>query len=241
MPRLPVSVVVGETQHAASLQMGRLSRRRGMPRLYRKRLATGAETAATGESDDESGSEKRMRYSILCQTVARKVGVFLREKFCHVDFCLYFCSRFPRAEDARGEMPEWSIGAVSKTVDQLAGPRVRIPVSPQKRQEKDAKNSVLFVFSRRQGLFFEDKKNKKDKNKHWICPTGRRATVSAESFFLFFLSFLSSPPKKQDLFYLSFLSSKNHLAETSTTRPSEATVVSGKWAVACWSRRSGSW
>ena len=29
-----------------------------------------------------------------------------------------------------GEMPEWSIGAVSKTVDQLAGPRVRIPVSP---------------------------------------------------------------------------------------------------------------
>ena len=29
-------------------------------------------------------------------------------------------------------MPEWSIGAVSKTVDQLAGPRVRIPVSPQR-------------------------------------------------------------------------------------------------------------
>ena len=28
-------------------------------------------------------------------------------------------------------MPEWSIGAVSKTVDQLAGPRVRIPVSPR--------------------------------------------------------------------------------------------------------------
>ena len=27
-------------------------------------------------------------------------------------------------------MPEWSNGAVSKTVDQLAGPRVRIPVSP---------------------------------------------------------------------------------------------------------------
>lgn len=30
-------------------------------------------------------------------------------------------------------MPEWSIGAVSKTVDQLAGPRVRIPVSPLKK------------------------------------------------------------------------------------------------------------
>lgn len=33
----------------------------------------------------------------------------------------------------QGKMPEWSIGAVSKTVDQLAGPRVRIPVSPQMR------------------------------------------------------------------------------------------------------------
>ena len=30
-------------------------------------------------------------------------------------------------------MPEWSNGAVSKTVDQLAGPRVRIPFSPQRR------------------------------------------------------------------------------------------------------------
>jgi hypothetical protein len=59
-----------------------------MPRLYRKRLATGAETAATGESDDGSGSEKRMRYSVLCQTVAKGADVFLREKFCHVDFCL---------------------------------------------------------------------------------------------------------------------------------------------------------
>ena len=31
---------------------------------------------------------------------------------------------------AFGEMPEWSIGAVSKTVDYASGPRVRIPVSP---------------------------------------------------------------------------------------------------------------
>ena len=29
-----------------------------------------------------------------------------------------------------GEMPEWSNGAVSKTVDLLGGPRVRIPFSP---------------------------------------------------------------------------------------------------------------
>ena len=44
----------------------------------------------------------------------------------------------------KGEMPEWSIGAVSKTVDQLAGPRVRIPVSPQ---EKSSVNQhCFFVF-----------------------------------------------------------------------------------------------
>ncbi len=30
-----------------------------------------------------------------------------------------------------GEVPEWSIGAVSKTVVPLRVPRVRIPVSPQ--------------------------------------------------------------------------------------------------------------
>ena len=29
-----------------------------------------------------------------------------------------------------GEVPEWSIGAVSKTVDPSQGPRVRIPSSP---------------------------------------------------------------------------------------------------------------
>ncbi len=32
-------------------------------------------------------------------------------------------------------MPEWSIGAVSKTVDPLRGPRVRIPVSPPEKAE----------------------------------------------------------------------------------------------------------
>ena len=30
----------------------------------------------------------------------------------------------------QGEMPEWSNGAVSKTVDRISGPRVRIPFSP---------------------------------------------------------------------------------------------------------------
>ena len=32
-----------------------------------------------------------------------------------------------------GKMPEWSIGAVSKTVNPLRGSRVRIPVFPQYR------------------------------------------------------------------------------------------------------------
>ena len=43
-------------------------------------------------------------------------------------------------------MPEWSIGAVSKTVDQLAGPRVRIPVSPPRKREL-SKSSWQFPFS----------------------------------------------------------------------------------------------
>ncbi len=33
---------------------------------------------------------------------------------------------------AEGEMPEWSNGAVSKTVVRSRGPGVRIPLSPQK-------------------------------------------------------------------------------------------------------------
>ena len=39
-------------------------------------------------------------------------------------------------------MPEWSIGAVSKTVDQLAGPRVRIPVSPPPNVNADIQTNV---------------------------------------------------------------------------------------------------
>ena len=34
------------------------------------------------------------------------------------------------SEINRGEVPEWSNGAVSKTVEPLRVPRVRIPVSP---------------------------------------------------------------------------------------------------------------
>ncbi len=35
-----------------------------------------------------------------------------------------------------GELPEWSNGADSKSVDLLAGPGVRIPHSPQKKPLK---------------------------------------------------------------------------------------------------------
>ena len=81
-------------------------------------------------------------YSILFQQLDDCSGDFSQQKFGHVDFCSYFCTRFPQAEDDHGEMPEWSIGAVSKTVDQLAGPRVRIPVSPPRRTA----NLRLFFF-----------------------------------------------------------------------------------------------
>jgi hypothetical protein len=37
----------------------------------------------------------------------------------------------PLRHCAPGEMPEWSIGAVSKTVVRVTGPGVRIPLSPQ--------------------------------------------------------------------------------------------------------------
>lgn len=41
------------------------------------------------------------------------------------------CKYIPlHAFSTNGEMPEWSIGAVSKTVVPLRVPRVRIPVSP---------------------------------------------------------------------------------------------------------------
>ena len=45
-----------------------------------------------------------------------------------------------------GRMPEWSIGAVSKTVVPLREPRVRIPVLPQKTRMKPAAGQrVSFV------------------------------------------------------------------------------------------------
>lgn len=47
--------------------------------------------------------------------------------------------------EKNGEMPERSIGAVSKTVVRLRGPRVRIPVSPQIKQKSHAQ-ACVFLF-----------------------------------------------------------------------------------------------
>ncbi len=44
-----------------------------------------------------------------------------------------------------GEMPEWSIGAVSKTVDLARGPRVRIPISPQSILNNPLYRWVFFI------------------------------------------------------------------------------------------------
>ncbi len=45
-----------------------------------------------------------------------------------------------------GKMPEWSIGAVSKTVVPLREPRVRIPVFPQKRSCKLTTCGLFFLW-----------------------------------------------------------------------------------------------
>src|SRR5262245_24906821 len=42
----------------------------------------------------------------------------------------YVCSARPGNGHLRGEVPEWSIGTVSKTVVRVTVPRVRIPPSP---------------------------------------------------------------------------------------------------------------
>ena len=45
-------------------------------------------------------------------------------------------------------MPEWSIGAVSKTVVRLGGPGVRIPLSPQHNKKPRDQRGFLFGTSR---------------------------------------------------------------------------------------------
>lgn len=51
------------------------------------------------------------------------------------------CAKSPnilKFAPTKGEMPEWSIGAVSKTVVPLRAPGVRIPLSPQLQKQSSA-------------------------------------------------------------------------------------------------------
>jgi hypothetical protein len=66
-------------------------------------------------------------------------------------FC--FCQLFYICSHKKGELAEWSIVAVSKTVVRATGPGVRIPRSPQKAKQrrpenvsKSRKNKVLRDF-----------------------------------------------------------------------------------------------
>ena len=75
-------------------------------------------------------------------------------------------------------MPEWSIGAVSKTVDQLAGPRVRIPVSPQK---EPLDNGSFFVGSNNKTIImpFYEKKQMSILKKIWFLEKMKKITLSS--------------------------------------------------------------
>ena len=54
----------------------------------------------------------------------KKIPCFFFNCFCSLENCSTFATAF-------GEMAEWSIAAVLKTVDRVSGPGVRIPLSPQ--------------------------------------------------------------------------------------------------------------
>lgn len=97
--------------------------------------------------------KKKMQNSFI---MLMKKHHFFEKNCCGIENKLYLCKSFrPRVILATGcksgEVPEWSIGAVSKTVDQLAGPRVRIPASPLK--EKDGSQNTCHPFCFFNGLF----------------------------------------------------------------------------------------
>ena len=84
-----------------------------------------------GEADGGTSAVRRKKQAANGQPISTKWLILKNIRFAMCKNVRTFAAVFRALEDARGEMPEWSIGAVSKTVDQLAGPRVRIPVSPQ--------------------------------------------------------------------------------------------------------------
>ena len=100
---------------------------------------------SAGEADGGISAVRRKKQAANGQPISTKWLILKNIRFAMCKNVRTFAAVFPALEDARGEMPEWSIGAVSKTVDQLAGPRVRIPVSPQTMQRaKDNLSLALF-------------------------------------------------------------------------------------------------
>ena len=81
-----------------------------------------------------------IKFLFLC---FRWLSIFFKKdeiKVCRFKWDLYFC---------RGELAEWSIAAVLKTVDLSKGPRVRIPHSPPngiKTNEKPANRKIAGFF-----------------------------------------------------------------------------------------------
>ena len=74
----------------------------------------------TGGSNPSFSAEMKRLNSRFCSLKTNTINKLL------VD--LLSCSL---VDLVKGEMPEWSNGAVSKTVDRISDPRVRIPLSPQ--------------------------------------------------------------------------------------------------------------
>jgi hypothetical protein len=58
-------------------------------------------------------------------------------------------------------MPEWSNGAVSKTVVRVTGPRVRIPFSPPGINEPRISGVIYFTDVPQEACFLKEKKENK--------------------------------------------------------------------------------
>ncbi len=77
----------------------------------------------------------------LLSSLEYQILSYLRGKI----YSLRSCSLVPKELDTSllGEVPEWSNGAVSKTVEQATVPRVRIPLSPPQKREPQAASELV--------------------------------------------------------------------------------------------------
>src|SRR5687768_4403448 len=86
----------------------------------------------------------------------------------------------PGRPDACGEVPEWSIGAVSKTVERVSVPRVRIPPSPPRGFPK---KSHLVPFRQAVQVIRQIRELQRDRELLFAART--RSGVSSENTMLF--------------------------------------------------------